>query len=234
MQVDTEGATEALARIRVSAREAIDEMQALLTQLRAAPVERTGLVEALRRQCEALEHRTGAAVRFHAGAMPEPMALPSRAYENVYRVAQEALHNVGRHARARNVQVRLEVEGLQFVLEVRDDGAGFPANQTASKPSGMGIRNMRQRAEETGGNFELWSHPGEGTRIVLRIPLHSLDAVEHRRQAGVQGALLTVLVAFVMLRTPNPFVVIALPVAIVLGYHLRALWLARGAGAPQL
>ncbi|HSB13353.1 MAG TPA: histidine kinase, partial [Bryobacteraceae bacterium] len=100
---DSAGARAALDEVRNSAREAMAEMEAMLDQLRATPLENTGLVEALKRQCGALGFRTGAQIDFRIGKLPLNGSLPPGAHQAVFRVAQEALANIGRHARAQNV-----------------------------------------------------------------------------------------------------------------------------------
>jgi signal transduction histidine kinase len=166
---DPEGARAALADVRRSAKEAMVEMQALLHQLRPqALASSAGLVEALREQCEALGYRTGAEVTLELGDTLPDGRLPPGAQETLFRIAQEALGNVARHARARKVRVWLGREGESALLRVEDDGQGFdPAEET----SGMGLRNLRERAESAHGTVEVASQPGSGTTVGVRIPL---------------------------------------------------------------
>jgi signal transduction histidine kinase len=84
----------------------------------------------------------------------------------VYRIAQEALTNVARHARARTCVVRLAVDE-DVALEIVDDGVGIPAERRA----GVGLSSMRERASELGGSCVVESVPGGGTRVVVRLPL---------------------------------------------------------------
>ncbi len=128
---DDEGTREALGQVRGAAREAMAEMEAMLDQLRAAPLENAGLVAALKQQCEALAIRTGAAVEFAPEALPANEAMPPGSQQAIFRVAQEALANVARHARAQKVEVRLERVGKEVRLRVADDGAGFDTNGAA-------------------------------------------------------------------------------------------------------
>jgi signal transduction histidine kinase len=102
-------------------------MEALLDELQAAPMEMLGLVEALKKQCEALALRTGADVRFRPGTLPLVGTLSPGAHEVIYRVAQEALANVGRHARASRVTVSLHASATHFELRITDNGSGFEA-----------------------------------------------------------------------------------------------------------
>ena len=118
-EADPTGAKEALNRVRDSAREAMGEMEAMLDQLRATPLENVGLTEALKKHCEALEFRTGARVRLQVDKLPSASLIPPGAQESIFRAAQEALANVARHARAQNVTVRLSVPDGQIALTVR-------------------------------------------------------------------------------------------------------------------
>jgi signal transduction histidine kinase len=98
------------------------------------------------------------------------------------RVIQEALTNARRHSGARNVRVCLRVEEGDLVAEVADDGGGFGAE---SDP-GVGMSSMRERALRLGGELEVESVPGEGTRVRLRVPMHdaSRDATRNERRRG--------------------------------------------------
>ena len=85
-----------------------------------------------------------------------------------YRLAQEALNNVAKHADAGAVSVRLEPDGGELLLEVEDDSRGFDPDALGT--SGHGLAGMRERAELLGGTLELRSEPGEGTRLAFRLP----------------------------------------------------------------
>ena len=200
---DPNGARQALEQVRGSAREAMTEMEAMLDQLRAEPLENVGLVAALKKHCEALGFRTGASVEFKLGAVPPSKSLAPGAQEALYRVAQEALANIGRHARAAHVTVSLHYVKNRFQLKVQDDGAGFDPNLPAN---GMGIANMRARAEEFGGELELWSRPGGGTSIQFSLPCTVIEAVDNRRQARNWGATMVILCA-VLVWTKNAAVI---------------------------
>lgn len=173
---DPAGARDALNLVRGSAREAITEMEAMLDQLRATPLENAGLIEALKKQCEALGFRTGAKVDYKVGVLPPNESLPPGAQQAVFRVAQEALANVARHARAKNVSVTLDSYGGRagagpagncLELKVEDDGIGFPSDSRR----GMGTANMQARAEEFEGKFDQVSQPGSGTSVRFSVPV---------------------------------------------------------------
>ena len=169
---DPAGARAALADVRKSAHAAMVEMQAMLSQLRPDPLATTGLVEALREQCEALGYRSGIPVHFEIGDLPPDSHLRASTRENLFRIAQEALTNVARHARAREVHVQLgkiEQDGVPALfLQVRDDGQGFDATGQAA---GMGLRNMRERLEAVHGTLDIRSAPGKGTEVWACAPL---------------------------------------------------------------
>jgi signal transduction histidine kinase len=86
----------------------------------------------------------------------------------VYRIAQEALHNAARHARARAVNVVLDSDAGELVLHVSDDGRGFDPSMTF--PGHLGLRSMRERAIAAGGALQIESAPGRGTAIMARVP----------------------------------------------------------------
>lgn len=161
------GAREALEQIRSAAREAMTEMEVMLDQLRAEPLESTGLVAALRKLCESISFRTGAEVEFKLGSAPPTGLAAPGAAEATLRVAQEALANVARHARASRVVVCLDSAEDRTDLTVQDNGAGFDPNQDSP---GMGTANMRARAEELGGHLEIVSRPDAGTTVKFSIP----------------------------------------------------------------
>jgi signal transduction histidine kinase len=170
---DPAGAREAIEAVRQAAREATAEMEALLDQLRAAPVTMAGLADAVRKQCEALAFRSGATVDFEPGELPDDGLLPPGAAQALYRIAQEALSNAGRHARATHVRVELAQIGHKVVLRIHDNGAGFDPN---AAPRGMGLANLRARADEILGTLELRSRPGKGTSVNVELPCPEPEA----------------------------------------------------------
>jgi signal transduction histidine kinase len=98
---------------------------------------------------------------------PEQLpALPAAVEVAAYRIVQEALTNVARHAHARTCTVRLAITG-EFQVEISDDGVGF----TAGSCAGVGLLSMRERAAEPGGSCLVESAPGQGTRIQVHLPL---------------------------------------------------------------
>jgi signal transduction histidine kinase len=186
---DTAGARSAIEHARRAAREAMAEMSALLDRLRRDPIESVGLVEALRRQCEALGFQTGATVATSFGDLPPSSSLPSGAMTPVFRIAQEALANIARHARAKTVALQLGADAGRnaLLLEIRDDGCGF---DLPSSSAGMGLRNMRLRAEEIGADLEILSRDGNGSIVRLWLPLIDVNRERIRHHTVRLAAVL--------------------------------------------
>ena len=144
----------------------LTEMRALIFELRPESLEQEGLVGALKKQAAAVQARHRLVV--NTSLSPEPEA-PLATKEVLYRVAQEALHNVAKHARAQSVDLTLEMHSGDLVLQVSDNGKGF--DPTGSFPGHLGLRSMRERVGAVGGSLEIDSAPGKGTRICVRVPV---------------------------------------------------------------
>jgi len=98
--------------------------------------------------------------------------LPAEREELLFRVAQEALNNVVKHAEARHVHIALSVEAGLALLRIADDGRGFdPTSVSPAGPGGQGLPGMRERTAAAGGRLELESAPGQGTQLRLTLPL---------------------------------------------------------------
>jgi PAS domain S-box-containing protein len=162
---DPERAAEPLDYATTLAEAGMTEMRALIFELRPESLEREGLVAALEKQAAALQARHG--IRVEAAFDGEPEAS-LEVKEALYRVAQEALHNTVKHARAANVKLKLEERPEGFTLEVSDDGTGFDAQDDF--PGHLGLKSMRERASRLGGTLEVASEPGLGVSILARVP----------------------------------------------------------------
>jgi signal transduction histidine kinase len=99
---------------------------------------------------------------------PEPSVTLS-IKEALYRVAQEGLHNVAKHARAQSVDLTLEMQPGELVLRISDDGKGF--DPTGSFPGHLGLHSMRERISAVGGTLDIVSAPGKGTCLGVRLPM---------------------------------------------------------------
>jgi signal transduction histidine kinase len=185
-----------IQHVRDLSQAAMAEMKALLTQLRPQPLATVGLIEAIRDQLEALRFRAEVTTELHYDVLPDEGRLPLGAQETIFRVVQEALSNVARHARARHTQVALTCETTNGseVLRVciTDDGQGF---DPATTPSGMGLTNMRTRIEAIGGTLAVRSTLNAGTTVCFRIPLLELEADKEKERRMKEENLQHVYVA---------------------------------------
>jgi signal transduction histidine kinase len=142
----------------------LTEMRALIFELRPESLETEGLVGALEQQAAALRARHEIVVHETLGEEPN---LPLETKEALYRIAQEALHNTVKHARASRVELKLECDTQGVGLEISDDGAGFDPSEDFS--GHLGLKSMRERATRLGGTLRVKSAPGQGTSIRVRI-----------------------------------------------------------------
>lgn len=153
-----------LDRALAAARAGLEETRRALKDLRATPIEDLGLVLAIRSLAESTASRGSLRLRLD---VPEQLGPLAPAEEQCYyRVAQEALENVVKHAGAHSVSVSLRCDRQELILEVADDGRGFAAgNATAYQ---FGLKGMHERAAGIGASFEVTSHPEHGSAIRLR------------------------------------------------------------------
>lgn len=112
--------------------------------------------------------------RFEVPARLPAAALPPDVRHNVFLAAKEAINNVVKHAQASEIRLRLRLEDDRFTLEIEDDGCGLAGRDEAATRTRNGLRNMRRRMEEVGGQFTLGPAPGGGTRVGLSVPLAKL------------------------------------------------------------
>ena len=159
-----------LAEIRALASQAMQELLALARQLRPTALDDLGLEAALAGNVRELTNQGAVEATFEADG--ELAALPENAQLVVYRVAQEALSNAVRHSGAEHVRVSLRRENGTAALSVADDGRGFTFDQATD---GLGIAGMRERALLVGGEFQIESRPGIGTRVRLLVPIDEVD-----------------------------------------------------------
>jgi signal transduction histidine kinase len=145
----------------------IDSLHRLAAALRPASLDLVGLEAALRQYLRSIEAKWGLTVRFKARGL-EDGRLPAAVETALYRVVQEAVTNVVRHACATRVDVLVERRDGRVVALVEDDGKGF-APATAEGAECLGLVGMRERAEALGGTLAVESAPGEGTTIAVEV-----------------------------------------------------------------
>ncbi|MFZ5814657.1 MAG: histidine kinase [Bacillota bacterium] len=162
-------ASELITRSQEMAAEALAEMRSLIFELRPAALQEKGLAMALSNHINLFRRRQSIDVSL---TLEGEERLPPEIEFCLYRVAQEALNNVAKHARARSVAVRLEVQPDEALLEVRDDGVGFDLTGKSHSQS-FGMIGMHERVSALGGSLVVESAPGEGTTIRARIPLQA-------------------------------------------------------------
>jgi signal transduction histidine kinase len=143
------------------------EMRALIFELRPESLRTDGLVAALEKQVAVLRTRHQLAAQ--ASFCPEP-DVPLAIKETLYRISQEAIHNIVKHAHATQVTLVLECSEDQIRLEVADNGIGF--DPLAAYPGHLGLQSIRERAVPCQGRIQIDSTPGQGTKIQFVIPLH--------------------------------------------------------------
>jgi signal transduction histidine kinase/pSer/pThr/pTyr-binding forkhead associated (FHA) protein len=156
-----------LDQIGTLTQQALKEMRLLVHQLRFPLLNQEGLLLALRQRLDLVERRAGVEATLQVDKFTE---LPVSVEEGLYWIALESLNNALKHAQAKAVTVHLACEETGVKMEVVDNGQGFDALKT-SNPAGLGLVSMRERAEELGGKLDIFSKPGEGTRVCLEIPL---------------------------------------------------------------
>jgi PAS domain S-box-containing protein len=160
-------AKERVDRLHELSRGALAEMRALLFALRPAALAEEGLVSALSKHAAAFESREG--IRVHLEVDGEGR-LPQPCEEALYRIFGEALNNVVKHAKARNVWVQLAIGDDESALLVRDDGIGFDITPQTGVHT-MGLTSMRERVAALKGDFRVESAPGQGTSIRVTVPV---------------------------------------------------------------
>lgn len=150
-------------------RQAIVETRRLLRALRPTDVDAEGLAAAVRRVLDEAAEEADWTVAFEHDL--GELRLPSAVEMAAFRVAQEALRNAAKHARAGRVEVRLQRAGDALRLKVRDDGVGFSAGEVPSR--GLGLASMRERAELLGGSCHIESARSQGTTVEVSLPLRT-------------------------------------------------------------
>ncbi|AEX22491.1 MULTISPECIES: cache domain-containing protein [Vibrio] len=147
---------------------AINEVRHISHQLRPSALDDIGLEAALTTLLQDFHSHSGIDIDSHFDTQQQK--LTSEVATTLYRVAQESLNNIEKHAKAKKVTVILQKMGNMLQLLIRDDGIGFVVNQAVHR-QGIGLRNMQERVEFIGGEFELMSELGLGTEITVLLNL---------------------------------------------------------------
>jgi signal transduction histidine kinase len=166
----TPGSTESTQRteeLRELVTDTLDEVRRLAFDLRPTLLDDIGLAAAIERLTEVLRSRLGLTVTADYGDLDDRVRLPRETETVIYRIVQEALTNVARHAGVANARIRFTRTSEAVVVEVHDDGDGFePAHEAGS----LGLAGMQERAALVNGSLRVESSPGEGTTVRLETP----------------------------------------------------------------
>lgn len=161
-----------LEEAKALARKTLEGLHRMILDLRPSVLDDLGLFSAIRWCAERHLESQGIAVRCEFGELDRP--LPPQVETPLFRVVQEAITNIARHAGAETVLIQSAVRGETLTIEIEDDGRGFDAS-TLSGPGatekGLGLLGIRERVELLGGTVQIESAPGQGTRIALAVPL---------------------------------------------------------------
>jgi signal transduction histidine kinase len=152
-------------RLGQIAQQALQEMRLLVYELRPLALKSEGLVGALEQRLETVERRAGIQARV---LVEGEVDLAPGLEEELYGIAQEALNNALKHARASKIVLSVRMVDKSVILEVADDGQGFDQAEVQVK-GGLGLISMQERAEKIGGQLDIDSAPGEGTRVSVKV-----------------------------------------------------------------
>lgn len=161
--------------------ELIGRVRRLSLDLRPQVLDDLGLLSALDWLFKRVRGQTGIEVRFKHSLAPG--RLPSRLETAAFRIVQEALTNIARHAGVKEATVRVWVDGVNLGVQVEDLGHGFDLDQVLGARASSGVAGMRERALMLGGEFTLDTKPGKGTRLTVELPL-ALDGAAARPEEG--------------------------------------------------
>ena len=164
LESDPSAARELLRGLKSQARSAVADIRRLVYELRPPTLDELGLVGAVR---EAAAQRSVDGLPVSVEAPEELPPLPAAVEVAAYRITQEAMTNVVRHAGATRCEVRIAMDYATLLLEISDDGRGIGAD----RGSGVGLHSMRERAEELGGSLGVESIPDGGTRVYASLPV---------------------------------------------------------------
>jgi len=166
-KVDPERGSDHVDELKALTRQSMDDLRRSLDGLRASGLGDRGLTEAL--QTLGVETGQRAGLRVECYVAPQANSLTPTLAETLWRVAQESLANVEKHARARRVELRLEIQPSAVTLKVNDDGVGLPLAAEHQRGH-YGLRGMRERVEGLGGTLTVNGH-GPGTTVEARLPI---------------------------------------------------------------
>jgi signal transduction histidine kinase len=166
LEQDQAQTKEQLVRLQELSESALAAMRALIHELRPTAIAEQGLIPALRRLLTLLERQHGLSTTFNVSGEPN---LSDDQAEQIYRIVQEGLNNVVKHARTDRATVTARFEKDRLMLQIEDRGRGFSPERIAENSESIGLASMRERAESLGGTLKIVSNPGQGTRIIVEV-----------------------------------------------------------------
>lgn len=171
--VNTKDLEQNITRTQQLVEQSVNIVHRFARELRPTVLDDLGLIPALHTFLKGFREQTGIRVSLSAFAAVEEVNGDQRTV--LYRVAQEALNNVARHAQASQAEVKIQKLDGAICMKIKDNGKGFPAERVlhTKKSKRLGLLGMRERLEMVGGNFTVASAPGNGTTVFARIPLAS-------------------------------------------------------------
>ncbi|HHW48824.1 MAG TPA: sensor histidine kinase [Clostridiaceae bacterium] len=173
IDLDLEKVRVELKNLKKIARDSLQDVRRIIYNLRPMSLDDLGLVPTLQRYIMTFQEETGIAVAFKTRGLYDDIR-PAVSL-TIFRIVQEAISNVKKHANAQNMIVNLEFMEKHLKLHIYDDGKGFEVEDLKLRSndvnSGFGLINMRERVELLGGDYKINSEPGKGTRINITIPL---------------------------------------------------------------
>lgn len=169
LDIDVERAREQLIYVKEALRQGLQEMRKIIYHLRPMGLDDLGLRPTIEKYLLEFEEKSG--IRSQFTFVGTDIRLPPAHEIALFRILQEALHNVVKHARASRVVVRLRIDGKRATLMVKDNGIGFDPEAALSAKKSFGLLGIRERAELLNGTLKLSAFPGQGTELVVSIPL---------------------------------------------------------------
>jgi signal transduction histidine kinase len=169
--LNTKGLAKSIAQTQLLVEHSVNIVHQFARELRPTVLDDLGLIPALHTFMKGFRADTGIAASLSAFAAVEQVNGEKRTV--LYRVAQEALTNVARHAHASQVEVKIQQMNGTICMKIKDDGKGFPEERVlhARKSKRLGLLGMRERLEMVGGNFTVTSAPGKGTTVLAQVPV---------------------------------------------------------------
>lgn len=170
MEKDQDKIPDLIERLQTLARDALAEMRTLITQLRPQNIEKEGLVSALQQHIDERKTRDGLEIEFDCN-VNDDVILPKEVEENLFRMVQEAINNIVKHAQVTSASISLEINDIQILLTISDNGIGFNPEVVVSDETHLGLVGIQERASKIGADINIYSKPGKGTTIKIEQEL---------------------------------------------------------------